>query len=320
MLKRVISILITLLMALTMSGCAIFEMFNDDKDVVDLGNGETFVKWNLVSNNNEYRTVQSAYFEFNASSFKYYENNELKKEGTHRITYFGVENTISPLHINLNFGKDDTGLSIFDYLDCYTEDEKDNLHQFTIISEGYHINPIRSGGVPVRDYHLSKMPYAFGTYIKEGTEQYSYTNGKANYLNCAKLDGTFCDEMGNKFYFANNSYSLNSQSTSYTVYMRYENAINNTYIEGTIHLSYYDEFLTDIHHDVAMIYVLHGDMEPAEESGTYVDADYQLMDFIFGSDDSFSFLYGEYFYENNECDYDPSNFIPGTYRKISTNS
>ena len=317
MFKKLVSLLLTAMMALSMSGCAFFEMTRDQENVVDLGDGKTFVKWNLVLNNNEYRPVDSAYFEFNDSTFKYYENGQLKKEGTHRITYYGVENTISPLHLNLEFGKDDTGLSVFDYIDCYTEDAKENLHQFTIISEGYHIDPIRSGGVPVRDYHLSEMPYAFGTYVKEGEQQYTYKNGKANYLNCSKLDGTFCDEKGNKFYFANNSFSSDSQSSSYTVYMRYENAINNTFIEGTIHLSYYDEFLGDKRHDVAIIYVLHGDMEPAEEKGTYVDADYQLMDFILGSDDSFAFAYGEYYYENDECDYAPSNFIGGTYRKIS---
>ena len=66
------------------------------------------------------------------------------------------------------------------YIECYTEDDRDALRQFTIMSEGYHIEPLRGGGVPIRDYHLSDMPYAFGTYVKESSEQYTYKNGKAN--------------------------------------------------------------------------------------------------------------------------------------------
>lgn len=316
--KKLLTLILALSMILCLSSCALFELFEDNKSVVDLGNGSDYVKWNLVDNNNEYSAVAEAYFEFNKDSFRYYEDGVLKKEGTHRITYYGVENVISPLHLNLEFGKDETGLSIYDYIDCYTEDEKDDLNQFTIISEGYHIDPPRSGGVPVRDYHLSDMPYAFGTYVKEGAEEYTYKNGKANYLGSSRLDGTFVDEAGNKFYFANNSYSSDPESSSYTVYMRYENRASGTFVEGTIHLSYYEDFLTGEPHNVAVIYVLHGENEPAEESGVSVEADYELMDFELGDDGSLSFAYGSYFYENNECDFDPENFIGGTYTKKAT--
>lgn len=315
--KKIVTVLLVLSMLFALSGCALFEMFEDKENVVDLGNGEESVKWHLVSNNNAYRAVESAYFEFDAEGFKYYEDGALKKEGTHRITYFGTENTISPLHINLDFGQDENGFSVFDYLDCYTEDTKENLHQFTIMTEGYHINPVRSGGVPVRDYHLSDMPYAFGTYVKEGAEQYTYENGKANYLNCAKLDGSFADDAGNKFYFANNSYSSDSQSVHYRVYMRYENHVNNTFVEGTIKMSWYEDWDTDERHDVAIIYVMHGDGEPAEEAGVSASADYQLLDFVLGDDGSLSFVSASYFYDNQECDYDPANFIAGTYRKAA---
>ncbi len=315
--KKIITLLLAIFITFSLSGCAFSEFLNNNKNVVNLGDEETFVKWNLVWNNNEYRPVDSAYFEFNDSSFRYYENGELKKEGTHRITYFGLENSISPLHLNLEFGKDDNGFSVFDYLDCYTEDSKDNLHQFTILDEGYHVKTVRAGGVPVRDYHLSDMPYAFGTYLKEGTEQYSYENSKANYLNCAKLDGTFCSQQGNKFYFANNAYSSDSNSTSYTIYMRYENNVNNTFIEGTIKLSYYEDFYTSERIDVALIYVMHGENEPGEESGTSVFADYKLNNFVFNSDNSITFVDAQYFNDKQECDYSPSNFIGGTYYKLN---
>ena len=312
--KKIIILTVLLSLVFGLSGCALLDFLNSDSTTVDLG-GEEYVRWNLVWNNNEYRQVESAYFEFNKDSFKYYENGELKKEGSQRITYFGLENTISPLHINLDFGKKD-GFSVYDYLDCYTEDEESNLHQFTIISEGYHIKTDRSGGVPVRDYHLSNMPYAFGTYVKENTQQYSYVNGKANYLNCAYLDGTFCDESGNKFYFANNAYSSDDQSVSYDIYMRYENKVNGTSIEGNIKLSWYEDLDTKEKHNVALLYVTHGENEPGKESGTLVFADYQLMDFNL-SENSFSFVSADYFDENRECDYNPANFLGGTYNKVN---
>ena len=114
--KKVLALCLIWVLALSLSGCGIFDMLTDDKDVVDLGGGDTYVRWNLVWTNNEYRPVQSAYFEFNEDNFKYYENGVLKKEGTHRITYSGVENTISPLHIDLNFGNDKNGFAVYDYL------------------------------------------------------------------------------------------------------------------------------------------------------------------------------------------------------------
>ena len=140
--KKVFSLVFISLLLLCLSGCSILELIKDDDDIVDLGSGETIAKWNLVWNNNEYRPVETAYFEFDNTNFKYYENGELKKEGSHRITYFGVENTISPLHLNLNFGSDGSGFSIYDYIDCYTEDSKDNLAQGNLFRNFY---PLKIG-------------------------------------------------------------------------------------------------------------------------------------------------------------------------------
>jgi len=320
--KKILVALLTVLLVSTMcfgfAGCALLEMFDDNKNVVDLGDGETAVKWNLVSNNNKLSNVQNAYFEFDSKNFKYYEDGVLKKQGEHHITYEGPENTISPLTLVLNFGKDDDGFRIFDYLECYTEDTKEGLHQFTIMSEGYHIDPPRAGGVPVRDYHLSSMPYAFGTYVKEGTTETAYKNGKANYLNCAKLDGTFVDELGNSFYFANNSFCSDPQGVSYTIYMRYENATTGTFVEGTIKMSQYEDWDTKEMHSCALIYVMHGENEPTAESGISVEADYQLEDFDLG-DNMFTLGFGEYFDEESTCTFDPTHFVGGTYNKVMEN-
>lgn len=318
--KRICSVLLTLLIAFGLSGCALFELIHDKDLVTDLGNGDEFVRWTLVQNDNECRPVNSAYFEFNSKAFKYYENGVLKKEGTHRITFFGSDNPNLPLHLNLDFGRDGNGFSVYDYIDCYTEDGRDTLRQFTIVSEGYHIEPIRSGGVPVRDYHLSDMPYALGTYVKEGAEQYTYQNGKVNYFECAKLDGTFYDELGNKLYFVNNSYSPTYASTDYsqyTVYVRYENNTTHTFVEGTISMSRYEDFWTGEPKSCALIYVMHGDGEPGEEKGTYAFPDYQLTDFYFGDDGSLSFSGGEHFPDDPECDFDPGHFVAGRYQRAS---
>ena len=86
--KKTILLLLISLLFVSLSGCALFELIEGNKHVVDLGNGEEFVKWNLVSNNNDYQNVDSAYFEFNDDVFKYYENGSLKREGKHRITFF----------------------------------------------------------------------------------------------------------------------------------------------------------------------------------------------------------------------------------------
>lgn len=314
--RKLFKLLLMIILIFFITGC---DLLSQDDNVVDLGNSETFVRWNLVINDNEYSLVETAYFEFNNEKFKYYENGELKKEGTHRITFFDINTRNNPLHLNLKFGKNEDGTEIYDYIDCYTEDSKDNLHQFTIVSEGYHIKPIRNGGVPIRDYHLSYMPYALGTYVKEGTEQYTYKNGKVNYLGCSKLNGTFIDEKGNKIYFVNNSYTAKyetSEYSQYTVYMRYENNENNTYIEGTIMLSYKENI--DGVCNLALIHVMHGVNEPAEEPGTYAFPDYELIDFNFIDDNCIEFVSGDYFYDNRECDFDPNNFVGGKYIKLSS--
>jgi len=317
--KRYFNILLVIPLLFSLSSCALFEASNNDKNIVSLGNKDSYVRWNLVSNDNMLSNVKSAYFEFDDENFKYYEDGMLKKEGTHRITYLGFETTNTPLNLTLNFGNDENNFSVYDYINCYTEDSKEDIHQFTIVSEGYHIKPIRSGGVPVRDYHLSEFPYEIGTYVKENYTPYAYQNGKVNYLNSVKLDGTYFDEKGNTFYFVNNSYSPKYNTTeysNYTAYVRYENIEKNTFIEGTISMSYLDDSSLGKRRNIALIHVLHGENEPGEEKGTYAEADYQLFDFDFNEDNTLSFSSGSYFYDNQECEYDPSNFVGGLYHKL----
>lgn len=310
--KKLLALLLALLAVFSLSGCALLELMEDEKNAVQLGGDGEAVRWNLVSQDNALGTVESAYFEFEKNAFRYFENGALKREGDLRVTYFGAEGAVSPLNICLYLNEEE-----FDYITCYTEDARESLCQFTVMAEGYRIEPVRTGGVPIRDYHVSEMPYAFGTYVKEGGEARPYENGKANYLGSAALDGLFEDAEGNRFYFLNNSFSFDPQSVHYTVYMRYESKAAGTAVEGTVKMSYYEEFDSGKPHNVALIYVMHGEGEPAAESGVSVEADFRLMDFDLGEDGSFSFASGAFFDEESACEFDPAQFIGGVYRKVT---
>jgi len=315
--NKLIKTIILPILTLSLTSCAFFEFAENEKYNIDLGENDKYVKWNLVENNNEYRPVKSAYFEFSKDKYRYYEDDTLKEEGKCMSRFFGAKEE-RPLHIGLFKDEDQRKDG---YLNCYTEDERENLHQFTIYQLGYEIKPLRMGGVPVRDYHLSEMPYAFGTYLKENTERYTYKSGRPNYYKCDTLKGNFMDENGNKFYFTSNSYlPLEGNADyfyNYFIYMRYENNVNHTFIEGTITLSKYDDWDLGTRNTM-MLYVMHGQSEPAEEKGVVLFPDYHFLDFdIDAENHSFSFTEAKYFHEDSECEYNPANFIPGTYVKVN---
>lgn len=319
--KKTIWKLLLPIAAFSLSSCAFMEMANNQKNSIDLGDGDTFVKWSLVENNNEYRPVESAYFEINKDTIRYFENGELKKEGEASITYHGLDDETRPLTIAINFGYKDH-LRIYDELICFTEDTKEEIHQFTIMAEGYHIKPLRQGGVPIRDYHLSEMPYAFGTYVKEESEYSAYKNSDSGKVgDSTKLKGTFVDSSENKFYFLNNCfYNQNGYYfSSSNVYFRYENHAIDDFIEGTIRLTWIDSYEYGRRVNYALLRIMHGTSEPSEQKGVVLDPDYRLVDFNFSSDTQFSFTKGEYFYDNKECSWDPAKFVPGTYTRLNNN-
>lgn len=312
--KFVLKLLLPLI-GLTLSSCAFLEIAENKQRVVDLGNGDSFVKWSLVENNNEYHQVETAYFEINKNTIRYYEDGALIKEGEPNAVYFGQESTTSSLVLQLKFGMGEDGVRMADNLYCFTEDEKGNVHQFTIMAEGYEIKALRQGGVPVRDYHLSEMPYAMGTYVKEGSVRYTYKNKTDKDITADKLKGSFVDASNNKFYFLNNCYYQQNgyYLLSANIYFRYENNAKNIFLEGTIGTSYFDSYELNRRVDVALLYVMHGQSEPSSEKGVVLDPDYQLIDFTFAEDGSLSFSEGTYFYDNTECDWNPTNFVPGIY-------
>ena len=72
--KRYFNILLVMPLLFSLSSCALFEASNNDKNIVSLGNKDSYVRWNLVSNDNMLSNVKSAYFEFDNENFKYYED------------------------------------------------------------------------------------------------------------------------------------------------------------------------------------------------------------------------------------------------------
>ena len=318
--KKLLLNLLFPFITLSMSGCAFFEFNDNAKNFVELADGENPVKWTLLENKNEFHPCQTAYFEVSKTTIKYFEDGKLIKEGTPRAVYHGQEKT-RPLTIVLNFGKDQTGLEQYDELYCFTEDDKESIHQFSIMSEGYHIKPLRTtGGVPIRDYHLSEMPYAFGTYVKEKTEYVPFKNSDSGKVgNSVNLNGTFIDSNNNKFYFLNNRYFNNEgyYFSSSATYFTYENSAKNISLEGTIYLSYFDSYEYGRRVNTAMLHVMHGESEPSKEKGVYMPADYHLLDFDFADKNTFSFAKADYFSEEKECSWDPNDFVTGTYSKIN---
>ena len=62
--KRYFNILLVIPLLFSLASCALFEASNNDKNIVSLGNKDSYVRWNLVSNDNMVSKVKSAYFKF----------------------------------------------------------------------------------------------------------------------------------------------------------------------------------------------------------------------------------------------------------------
>ena len=58
--KKLLGVLIILLLMISLSGCALLDLIHNEDNVVSLGDGKTYIRWNLVSNNNEIRKIDSA--------------------------------------------------------------------------------------------------------------------------------------------------------------------------------------------------------------------------------------------------------------------
>ena len=62
--KKILAMIMAVFMTFGLTGCALLDFLHDNDNVVDLGDGENTVIWNLVDNDNAYRPVEEAYFAF----------------------------------------------------------------------------------------------------------------------------------------------------------------------------------------------------------------------------------------------------------------
>ena len=118
-----------------------------------------FVLHDWLDKRNDY---YDTYFIFDGSqenfSMKYYENGELKKEGKFAKILSKVDEIgkwTNNLHLNVEVGN-----NVFDHISTYTESFSP-INQFRILEE--------YKGFDER-YYLSELPYALGTYVREGEE------------------------------------------------------------------------------------------------------------------------------------------------------
>ena len=160
--KRISKLLILPIIAMSISGCGLFdEIFGEDTDTIHKKSFEPITgKFVLYENADKRYEYHDTYFDINGSkgnfSLKYYENGELKKQGSLNriVTYddkFGK--WMDNLHFNVNIGG--RGEHICTYTESLTE-----INQFRIIMEYYGDEK----------YYLSELPYVMGTYVREGKE------------------------------------------------------------------------------------------------------------------------------------------------------
>ena len=91
--------------------------------------------------------------------------------------------------------------------------------------------------------------------------------------------------------------------------------LKNSSIEGAIRLSTIDSLEFERKVTFGILRVMHGASETSENKGEVIPADYQLLDFVFSDENTFSFTSARYFYENTECTWNHNDFIQGKYVK-----
>ena len=146
--------------------------------------------------------------------FSYYVNGALVRDGAFRAVYRGEGKTVAtPFSIGFEI-KDSQNR---DWLDCYVDDFKTEFTQFTVMREERDLPNNTPTGVPqAHVYRISELPFAFGTYVKEGADI------KANKNNFMYADdyiipaGTYENESGAKFTFLGDHYRFGMM-------LRYEN-------------------------------------------------------------------------------------------------
>lgn len=187
-------------LALTLTGC-IMPWEKDDETNHYRSYEPITGKFVLHDWANKRQEYHDTYFEFDGSKdhyyMKYYENGELKKEGKIAKIISKTDELgkwTNNLHINV-----ETNGNSNDHISTYTESFAP-LNQFRILEEYRRFD---------ERYYLSELPYALGTYVREGAEYKAETYHTNEYdclvpsdkrINVA-FDGTFKMDDDHYFYF-----------------------------------------------------------------------------------------------------------------------
>ena len=200
--KKLTKILCFPILTLVMSGC--YMPWEQDTDEQHLRSFEPITgKFVLHDNLDKRYSYTDTYFVFNGTkgdfTMKYYENGELKREGNFNkiVTYEDRIGTWSDnLHLNIKIDS-----KTYDHISTYTE-SLEPLNQFRILEE--------YKGFDER-YYLSELPYAMGTYVREGEQfvEEKYHNNEPDRIVPTEedftvaLNGTFKLDDDHYFYFLN---------------------------------------------------------------------------------------------------------------------
>ena len=200
--KKLMKILCFPILTLVMSGC--YMPWEQDTDEQHLRHYEPITgKFVLHDNLDKRYTYTDTYFIFDGTkgimSVKYYENGELKREGNFNkiVTYEDRIGTWSDnLHLNIKIDS-----KTYDHISTYTE-SLEPINQFRILEEYKGFD---------KRYYLSELPYAMGTYVREGEEfvEEKYHNNEPDRIVPTEedftvaLNGTFKLDDDHYFYFLN---------------------------------------------------------------------------------------------------------------------
>ena len=184
------------------SGCdLISEVFDGDTDTIHKKSFEPITgKFILALSEDETRNISEAYFVIDGGagnfSLKYYEDGALKREGKMQrvVTHADrIGKWTDNLHFNVKVGDE------YDHICSYTENLT-QIDQFRVFCE-YHKDD--------QKYYLSELPYALGTYVREGktlaeespnTNDVDYTVPTLDDFTAA-LDGYYKLDEEHYFYF-----------------------------------------------------------------------------------------------------------------------
>ena len=202
--KRILKVVTLPILLISLSGCGLLEgLFEKDDDVTHTKSYEPVTGKYVLYEALDKRIadISNTYFEIDgkAMSLKYYENDNLKKEGKIQklLTYADkIGKWTDNLHFNVKVGNK------AEHICTYTE-SFEPLNQFRIIDEYYNPGDAK--------YYLSELPFVMGTYVREGekfVEEKPNTN-KTDYMVPTEKDftvainGEYRLDEDHYFYFLN---------------------------------------------------------------------------------------------------------------------